>query len=511
LGAFMMGSIIAETTSAEKVEHVTKPIKDMFGAVFFVSVGMMIDPQAIVEYAWPVLCVTLLTLFGKLISTTAGALLSGQPLRQSVQVGMSMAQIGEFAFIVATLGLSLGVISDFLFPVAVGASAITTFTTPYLIKLSDPAAKFLEKNLPKRWIKLLDNYSTSTLSIKTENAWEKVIKANLLVVTVNIVVIISLMFFSLNFLIPLLHEKIGSQVLANLVGLVFSLAFASPFLWALMAKRINTSEYNELWLNRRYRKGPLFIVDAVRVAIGLGLISVWVFKVLSIHPATFIAILIIVILVFRFGKRIGVFYERIERRFIGNLNARERAEYNTVSASVLRKNAFMESELSMWDAHIERLEVPLNAAYIGRRLYELSWRENYGVNVVYIKRGENLIPQPTKESFILPGDEIGIIATKEQMELFKPMFESAANADSSFTNVESIVLQKFHVSNSSGLKGMNFRQSGIREATGGLIVAIERNNQRLLNPESTTVFMVDDIVWIVGDNEKITLFLRDRN
>ena len=128
LGAFIMGSIIAETTSAEKVEHVTKPVKDLFGAVFFVSVGMMIDPQAIMQYGWPVVIVTLLTLFGKLFSTTLGALLSGQPLKQSVQVGMSMAQIGEFAFIVATLGLSLGVISDFLFPVAVGASAITTFT-----------------------------------------------------------------------------------------------------------------------------------------------------------------------------------------------------------------------------------------------------------------------------------------------------------------------------------------------------------------------------------------------
>src|SRR5688500_2897416 len=148
LGAFVMGSIIAETTSAEKVEHLIKPVKDLFGAVFFVSVGMMIDPNAMVEYAGPILLVTFLTLFGKLFSTTLGALLSGQPLKQAVQVGMSMAQIGEFAFIVATLGLSLGVISEFLFPVAVGASAITTFTTPYLIKYSEPFYNFLVKVLP---------------------------------------------------------------------------------------------------------------------------------------------------------------------------------------------------------------------------------------------------------------------------------------------------------------------------------------------------------------------------
>jgi len=162
LGAFIMGSIIAETTFAEKVEHLIKSVKDLFGAIFFVSVGMMINPEAIVQYGWPVFAVTMLTLFGKLFSTTLGAVLSGQPLKQSVQVGMSMAQIGEFAFIVATLGLSLGVISDFLFPVAVGASAVTTFTTPYLIKYSEPLYNWLEKKLPAKWTQKLNRYASST-------------------------------------------------------------------------------------------------------------------------------------------------------------------------------------------------------------------------------------------------------------------------------------------------------------------------------------------------------------
>lgn len=177
LGAFIMGSIIAETTSAEKVEHLTKPVKDLFGAIFFISVGMMIDPQAIIQYGQPVIYITLFTLFGKLFSTTLGALLSGQPLKQSIQVGMSMAQIGEFAFIVATLGLSLGVISDFLFPVAVGASAITTFTTPYLIKFSEPFYRFLERLLPAKWIKRLNAYSSGTQDIQAESDWKGVLRS----------------------------------------------------------------------------------------------------------------------------------------------------------------------------------------------------------------------------------------------------------------------------------------------------------------------------------------------
>jgi CPA2 family monovalent cation:H+ antiporter-2 len=206
LGAFIMGSIFAETTSAEKVEHVTKPIKDLFGAVFFVSVGMLIDPDAIVEYKWPVLFVTLLTIFGKLFSTTLGALISGQPLKQSVQVGMSMAQIGEFAFIVATLGLSLGVISDFLFPVAVGASAITTFSTPYMIKYSEPFYNFLVRILPAKWIRSLQKYSANAQNIQAESNWKSVLKTYAVIIVANGIILLGILLLSLNLLIPLLEK-----------------------------------------------------------------------------------------------------------------------------------------------------------------------------------------------------------------------------------------------------------------------------------------------------------------
>ncbi len=208
LGAFVMGSIIAETTSAEKIEHLIKPVKDLFGAVFFVSVGMMIDPKAMTEYATPIIFVTLLTLFGKLFSTTLGALLSGQPLKQSIQVGMSMAQIGEFAFIVATLGLSLGVISNFLFPVAVGASAITTFTTPYLIRYSNSFYNVLVKFLPARWVDRLNSYSSNTQSIQADSDWKVVLKAYVRIAVVNGVILLALFLLSTNFLQPYAMEKI---------------------------------------------------------------------------------------------------------------------------------------------------------------------------------------------------------------------------------------------------------------------------------------------------------------
>src|SRR5688572_5081306 len=265
LGAFIMGSIIAETTSAEKIEHVTKPVKDLFGAVFFVSVGMMIDPEAIMQYGWPVVVVTFLTLFGKLFSTTLGALLSGQPLKQSVQVGMSMAQIGEFAFIVATLGLSLGVISDFLFPVAVGASAITTFTTPYLIKFSEPLYLFLERFLPERWIKRLNRYSTSTQSIRAETDWKIVLKSLRNIIFINGIFLLILIGLSLYFLIPYLDKTIEDYITRRVVALVISFSIGLPFLWALMVKKPENNAYKELWLEKKYNRGPLVILEALRV------------------------------------------------------------------------------------------------------------------------------------------------------------------------------------------------------------------------------------------------------
>lgn len=506
LGAFIMGSIIAETTSAEKVEHLTKPVKNLFGAVFFVSVGMMIDPQAIIEYGWPVVCVTMLTLFGKLFSTTLGALISGQPLKQSVQVGMSMAQIGEFAFIVATLGLSLGVISDFLFPVAVGASAITTFTTPYLIKFSEPFYLFLERIIPERWLKRLNNYSSSTQIISAENDWKVVVKSYMTIILTNAFIVIALFLLSVNMLLPFLEERISDPTFRSIVALVISLALAAPFFWALMAKRPNNMAYKEMWLDKKYSRGPLLLFEIGRVLLGAALMSFWVFRLFATGVAIFIAVPVTVIILFVLAKRIQNFYQRIEVRFLGNLNARETADYNTFSANVSRKKASLEQKLLPWDAHIIELEVSPEADYIGRTLFELRWREKYGINIVYIKRGEKLIHAPDRNSILLPFDNVGIIATDEQAQIFKPVFDSTAQSEAVPINVNDISLQQIVVNEHTRLRGLTIRDSGLREHTNGLVIGIERNNERILNPESSMVFEWGDIVWIVGKKKKIQEF-----
>ncbi len=505
LGAFIMGSIMAETTSAEKVEHLIKPVKDLFGAVFFVSVGMMINPEAIVEYRWPVLWVTLLTIFGKLFSTTLGALVSGQPLKQAVQVGMSMAQIGEFAFIIATLGLTLGVTSDFLFPVAVGASAVTTFTTPYMIKFSEPFYNFIVKMLPSKWVAVLNNYSSGAQTINAESKWKILMKSYARIALVNGIVIFALMLLSLKFLIPFLNENIENDITRSIIELVLTLGAGAPFLWAFMAKKPDNIAYKELWLDKKYNRGPLLMLEIFRNLLGIMLIGLWVDRLFSSAKIAFlVALPIIIIVLYVFSKRIQKFYQRIEGRFMSNLNAREMAaaELITNEKDVSKKfNA--QSDLSPWDAHMVDLEVKQQADYIGKTLVDLAWREQFGINIAYIKRGDKLIYAPGRHNKLQPFDHVGIIATDEQMQQFNPVFDSTEDIGVAEQGIDDIILQKIVVDEHTKLKGLNIRNSGIRERTHGLVVGIERNKKRLLNPDSTTVFEWGDIVWIVGDRKRI--------
>jgi CPA2 family monovalent cation:H+ antiporter-2 len=505
LGAFIMGSIIAETTSAEKVEHVIKPVKDLFGAVFFISVGMLIDPQTIMEYKWPVLIVTLLTLFGKLFSTTIGALLSGQPLKQSVQVGMSMAQIGEFAFIVATLGLSLGVISPFLFPVAVGASAITTFTTPYMIKFSEPLYNKLVKILPVKVVTAINNYSASTQNIHSESHWKNVLTSYLKIAVTNGIIVLALVLLSVRFLAPFLAGRIDNDIIASITTLVISLAVTAPFLWALMVKKPDTMAYRALWIDKKYNRGPLLMLEVLRFLIGIAFIGLWVDRLFSARAALLFVLPVTIAVLYLFSTRIQRFYQRIETRFLTNLNARETAaaKADSLAVDVKQTNEQLQSRLSPWNAYIVDAEVNPHAVYVGKTLMELSWREQYGINIAYIKRGDKIIHAPGRNNKLLPFDHVGILATDEQMQGFKPVFDAIEVMEPQQTDVRDIVLQKIKADDYNQLAGQSIRESGIRERTNGLIIGIERENRRILNPDSSAVFEKNDTIWVVGDKKKI--------
>ncbi|HTE28000.1 cation:proton antiporter domain-containing protein [Flavitalea sp.] len=512
LGAFVMGSIIAETTSAEKVEHLIKPVKDLFGAIFFVSVGMMIDPKAMVEYAWPILWVTLLTLFGKLISTTIGAVLSGQPLKQAIQVGMSMAQIGEFAFIVATLGLSLGVISPFLFPIAVGASAVTTFTTPYLIKYSEPFSDFITRLLPDKWIRRLNRYSSGTQSIQADSDWRIVLKSYIQIFITNGIILIALLLISMRFIDPFIQQQIANKNLSATIALLVSLGISAPFFWAFMAKRPGNLAYRELWLEKRYNRGPLLLIEILRNIVGVIAIGFWVNKLVSTQVALLLVVPFTILVLVIFSNRIQKLYQRIEGRFINNLNARENASTSndSLTEKIRDQTTKMQSDLASWDVHIAEMEVKPDADYIGKTLVELGWREKYGINIGYIKRGDRLMRVPGRNNRLMPFDHVGIIATDEQLQLFKSVFNATEVFAQDDNEAGEITLQKILVDEHTKLKGTDIRSSSLRERTNGLVVGIERGKDRILNPDSATILEWGDIIWIVGDKKKVQQLTQEK-
>ena len=228
-GAFIMGSILAETVEAESIERLVKPVKDLFGAIFFVSVGMMVDPAMIVEYAGPIVVITLAVILGQSLFGTLGVLLAGQPLKTAMQCGFSLTQIGEFAFIIASLGVSLHVTSHFLYPIVVAVSVITTFLTPYMIRLAEPASNLVDTHLPEKWRKFLTRYASGSQTMNHESLWKKLIFALVRITVVYSIICVAVIALAFRFLVPFVHDSLPGVWGSLLAAFIIILCIA-PFL-----------------------------------------------------------------------------------------------------------------------------------------------------------------------------------------------------------------------------------------------------------------------------------------
>ncbi len=503
LGAFVMGSIIAETTMAEKVEHVTRPLKQLFGTVFFVSVGMMIDPQAIVEHILPIVAITLLTLVGKFFFSALGALISGQPLKQSIQIGMSMAQIGEFAFIVATLGLSLGVISEFLFPIAVGVSAITTFTTPYMMKLADPFYDWIMRSLPEKWVDRIESYSLETEKMNANPKWQNITKEYLRIILVNTIILIAIILVFRFTIIPLINQNIEDPLYQNTIVIGLATMVSAPFLSAILTKQPKSASTTDL------NSTIVLALNVIRLLLGVFLIGLFVDQLTSTKYAILVALPLVLLLLWFFSQRIQSVYQKIEKQFISNFNERETQDYlrNKTYYDIRQKNLEFKEKLKTWDAHIAVMEVHPLAKFIGIKLKELGWKEKYGINVVYIRRGETLINLPGRDNRLLPYDKVGILGTDEQFQDFKEVFDEKYEEHADF-DVDDIALKKILITPSCKYVGKSIRESKIREDLIGQVVGLEREDERILNPDSSQIIRENDMLWMVGNIKKLREFIQ---
>jgi CPA2 family monovalent cation:H+ antiporter-2 len=495
LGAFIMGSILAETKQGEKIEHLVKPLKDLFGTIFFVSVGMLINPAMMLEYIVPIIILTFVTIFVKGFFTSVGAFLSGQPIKTSIRTGMSMAQIGEFSFIIATLGLSLGVISEFLYPIAVAVSAITTLTTPYMIKASIPFYEWVNTKMPEKMKERLNRYTINAQSASATKDWQKLIKVSLTNSVIYSVLLISIILAASQFLGPFISKQFNDSRFTNIIAAAITLSTMAPFLWALVARNHQSELRNRLLAQDRY-KGLVYIVSLVKMGLAV-LFVILMLRIFFSDKVAAAATVIIFALLLLSRKRIQRFYNVIEDRFKTNLNAKEiEAEQKTAQEQPV-------PELAPWDTHIATIKVPANSPIIGKKLKELRWRENAGVNIACIHRGDHNIRIPKADEYIFPHDEISLIGTDEQLAKVETIISPKKGSELVIDD-PNVSLQVITMKEDSEFIGKTIRDSGIKIKAKGLVVGVERRGSRYLNPESDWILDVGDIVWIVGDSGKIS-------
>ncbi len=498
-GAFIMGSILSETIESEHIGKLVSPVKDLFGAIFFVSVGMMVDPAMIVEYKYQILVIVLAVLLGQTIFGTTGVLLSGQPLKTAMQCGFSLTQIGEFAFIIASLGVSLKVTSHFLYPIVVAVSVITTFLTPYMIRLAVPAYNVIDKYMPSRWRRLLDRYSSGASVANHSNNWKKLVIAIIRIVLIYAVLSIAVTALFLHFIVPLVTDMLG-DLWGRILGAALTIAAIAPFLRAMIMKKNRSEEFKSLWSDSRFNHAPLISIILLRIVIAIGFIVFIIENLFRASAALMVGIAIIVVcamILSRFLKKQSIV---LERTFVRNLHYKEiQQEY------LGEKQPEYAGRLLDRDLHLSDFLIPAESAWAGKTLRELDLGKKYDVHVASIIRGKHRLNIPDGNTCIFPNDLIQVIGTDEQLSLFASVAEKAIHTydDEDFGKHE-MKLKQFVVAKDSPFVGHSIIECGIRNKYHCLVVGIESAGEDVLRtPQVHMPLKEDDVVWVVGEEDDL--------
>lgn len=496
-GAFIMGSILAETVEAESIERLVKPVKDLFGAIFFVSVGMMVDPGMIVEYAVPILVITLAVLLGQSFFGTLGMLLSGQSLKTSMQCGFSLTQIGEFAFIIASLGVSLGVTSHFLYPIVVAVSVITTFLTPYMIRLADPASAFVDAHLPEHTRRFLNRYASSSQTVNHESLWKRLIVSLVRITVVYSIICVAVIALSFRFLVPFCQAHLPG-VSGSMVAAVVTVLFISPFLRAIMIKKNHSEEFITLWKESRGNRAPLVATIVLRMLLAVSFLMFVLAGLFKISVGLVFGVAVLLVIIMILSRQLKKQSILIERKFFQNLRSRDmRAEY------LGEKKPEYAGRLLSRDLHLTDFVVPGEASWAGKTLAELNFGKQYGVHVVSILRGKKRINIPGASVRLFPQDKIQVIATDEELNEFGHAMEQASQLEADVVEKSEMILRQFFVGEDSPFLGKTMKEAGIREKYHCLIAGVEHEGEPLRAPASGETFAVGDVVWIVGENDDV--------
>lgn len=500
-GAFVMGSILAETIEAEKIIKLVEPVKNLFGAIFFVSVGMLVDPKILIEYAIPILALVGSILIGQAIFGTFGFMLGGESLKSAMRCGFSMAQIGEFSFIIASLGLSLGVISNYLYPVVVAVSVITTFLTPYMIRLATPTYQVMEKHLPKRLINILNHFAMSHPSTTQQSKWKSLLRQmliNTVAYSILTAAVIALMF---TFVLPFTRSLFPGWKLhwyANAITGILTLVLIAPFLRAIIMKKNHSNEWKRLWVESSINRIPLLFTIVVRFVIALAFIFYICNYLTRFTDALMIIIGIAVVslmIASRWTKKRSI---KMERLFIHNLRSRDiMAQVNG------EKKPLYEGHLLDRDIHISDFDVPEDSSWGGKTLKELHLRERFGVDMSSIMRGSQRQNIPNGDTVIFPGDKLQVIGNDDQLQKFATALNTDLIPEDLEIEKREMKLRQLIISGKSEFCGKSLLESGIRDKYNCMVVGLEEGQENLTKIAPTRTFEKGDILWIVGEESDL--------
>lgn len=504
-GAFVMGSILAETIEAERIIKVVEPVKNLFGAVFFVSVGMLVDPAILVEYSWPIVTLVLVIIIGQVIFGSLSFLIGGQSLKSAMQCGFSMAQIGEFSFIIASLGLSLGVIGKFLYPVVVAVSVITTFLTPYMIRMATPAYGMLERRLPKKWIMAMNNLTLAKQTTQPEAKWRTLIKQMVRITVIYSILSgasIALMF---TFFLPFVRQLLPHWWANAACGLL-TLLFISPFLRAIMMKKNHSEEFKALWNSNPYNRLPLILTIIVRVAVASAFVFYICYYLTRFTNALMISIALAAVALMIISRSLKKRSIKMERLFMQNLRSRE------IVAEVMgRRRPLYEGRLLDRDVHISDFTIPEDSLWAGKMLRELEFRNRYGVHISSILRGSQRINIPNGGTILFPGDNIQAIGSDDQLTAFSEALNTELHDKDPEIEKREMKLHQVVINRNGIFAGKTLRDSGIRDLYNCMVVGLEEGKENLSQMDPSHKLRHGEAIWIVGEQDDIERFCRDND
>ena len=495
LGAFVMGAILAETIEADVIHRLVTPLKNLFGAVFFVSVGMLIKPEVLGKYWLQIMIIALCIIVFKSTAATIGVLLSGKPLKTAVQSGFCFCQIGEFSFIIAGLGMSFGVIDENLYPVIVSVSILTTFVTPYMIKGALPFYGWMEPKLPARLKKHLDEYSKHSLGGDEESKATigRFIRKQLSGILLHGVILAAISLLSLGILRPFLNRLFADlnipQIWSSVIGLVGTLLIMSPFLWAVAVKNVSRQKIKEMFDTYRFSQAVVIPLLLLRYFIALFSVGSVIAAYVDIAVGFLMVLAVAVVAVVLFSRRADGFYGQIEEHFNKNFNSRQAQAAFHIPQGI-------ENEFSM-----ERLRMTPSSPLAGKTLAQGTLREKYGANVVTIERGDTIIDLPNKDEIMMPYDVITVIGTEEQVSSIRADIEKEADMLVHDHSDHEMHMYRYHVEAGGTLCGLSIRQSRFTVRHNAMIIAIMRGDTKIVNPDRDTVFEHDDMIFFVSPDE----------